>query len=164
MLEPHIKGLWIWFSIIYSAYLQGRMKLASSSRPISSLIRSYVFGLNFLADCLYGLKPAFIGNRCSTSSRLNPGISWYSHAKQQTYSFNSSINLALQSAFKFLFINVGRVTEPSPISTSSNGSADVKPYPSLSMSSNSSIDSYISFSLGRYFKRHFCNHSELGSI
>src|SRR3990170_6697132 len=37
---------------IQSAYLQGLIKLALSKQPISSLIQSYVFGLNFLADCL----------------------------------------------------------------------------------------------------------------
>src|SRR6266498_1364933 len=37
---------------IQSAYLQGLIKLALSKRPMSSLIRSYILGLNFRADCL----------------------------------------------------------------------------------------------------------------
>src|SRR6266498_4310208 len=37
---------------IQSAYLQGLIKLALSKRPISSLIRSYILGLNVWAGCL----------------------------------------------------------------------------------------------------------------
>ena len=37
---------------IQSAYLHGLIKVALSSRLISSLIRSYILGLNFRASCL----------------------------------------------------------------------------------------------------------------
>jgi hypothetical protein len=59
----------------HSAYLQGLIKSASSSRWISSLIRGRRFGRNILAFCLKGLKPDLMDSRCSTISRLNPGIS-----------------------------------------------------------------------------------------
>src|ERR1041385_9496280 len=67
---------------IHSSDLQGLIKLALSNRPIYSLIRSYILGLNFLVVCLEGLKPFFIGNRCSTSSRLKPGIRSEEHTSE----------------------------------------------------------------------------------
>jgi hypothetical protein len=57
----------------HSAYLQGLIKLASSSRRISSFIRGRRSGRNVIAFCLKGLKPDLMGSRCSAISRLNPG-------------------------------------------------------------------------------------------
>jgi hypothetical protein len=59
----------------HSAYLQGLIKLASSSLWISSLIHGRRSRRNVLAFCLKGLKPDLIGSQCSAISRLNPGIS-----------------------------------------------------------------------------------------
>jgi hypothetical protein len=50
------------------------------------LARSWIFGFYFLANYFWVLKLALMGNRCSTNSRFNTGISWYSHVKQSAYS------------------------------------------------------------------------------
>jgi hypothetical protein len=57
-----------------SAQRHGCMNLTCSNRSTSFTIPT-IFGLKFRAPYLYGLKPALIDSRCSTSVVLNPGIS-----------------------------------------------------------------------------------------
>jgi hypothetical protein len=45
-----------------SAYWQGRMNPASSSRYTSSLMLLWIIELNLQVGCLYGLKPDLIGS------------------------------------------------------------------------------------------------------
>ena len=60
-----------------------------------------------MSQLLVWPKAVLMGNRCSTSLRLNPGISWYSHAKQSTHSLTSFIKTTLYSAFRLRLTNVG---------------------------------------------------------
>jgi hypothetical protein len=141
LLKPGVTSFFSTGTILetHSAYLQGLIKLASSSRWILSLICGRRSGRNVIALCLKGLKLDLMGSRCSTISRLNPGILVQFQAKQSEYSFDRPMISFLGSVSSVLFIKVGLAVLPSPMSISSKGSADVNPYPSLSRSLNSSI-------------------------